>query len=128
MLFSRGISLFALIATFALFTSQAEAQNFQPIQSFAATPGVYSPLASQFPIAGTSQAYQSVVNPQVNFGNACCPTAPTVQPVMPQLPVSSCCNDLGRLHIPRVTTPLRTYVPPIGKTVGRPLFGRWSGF
>ena len=43
-------------------------------------------------------------------------------------PVTSCCNNLGRLGIPPLTTPLRADTPPIGKAVGRPLFGRWNGY
>ena len=53
---------------------------------------------------------------------------PTVEPGFPQLPIESCCGNTGRLNIPPLSTPIRYDTPPIGKSVGRPLFGRWAGY
>ena len=43
-------------------------------------------------------------------------------------PTTSCNTPLGKLGIPPLWLPTRSYTPPIGKQVGRPLIGRWSGF
>ena len=56
-------------------------------------------------------------------------TGPTVPGEMPKLPIQTCCaSPMGLGHVPALLTPPRSYTPPIGKAVGRPLFGRWTGF
>ena len=56
-------------------------------------------------------------------------TGPTVPGEMPRLPIETCCGSpMGLGHVPALLTPPRSYTPPIGKAVGRPLFGRWTGF
>ena len=60
---------------------------------------------------------------------ACKPTGPTVQGELPVLPIRTACDSpWGKDNIPSLFTPTRSYTPPIGKAVGRPLLGRWNGF
>ena len=60
---------------------------------------------------------------------ACKPTGPTVQGELPVLPIRTACDSpWGKDNIPSLFTPPRSYTPPIGKAVGRPLLGRWNGF
>ena len=60
-------------------------------------------------------------------GPACCDLSPT-QPGYQRQPVTSCCGTIGRLGVPPLLTPIRHDTPPVGRSVGRPLFGAWSGF
>jgi len=61
--------------------------------------------------------------------DGCKPTAPTVPPILPNLPIQTACGSpLGISHVPKLLTPIRSYTPPIGKAVGRPLIGRWDGW
>ncbi len=102
--------------------------------TFSGNPTFSSPMAFSGPV-GYGNAFRSSQSaaygpsrigayPQ---GPACCNLAPT-QPGYCLQPVSSCCGNLGRHGIPPLTTPLRWDTPPIGASVGRPLFGRWNGF
>jgi len=60
---------------------------------------------------------------------ACKPTGPTVAGELPVLPIRTACDSpWGKDNIPSLLTPPRSYTPPIGKAVGRPLLGRWNGF
>ena len=60
---------------------------------------------------------------------ACKPTGPAVQGELPVLPIRTACDSpWGRDNIPSLFTPPRSYTPPIGKAVGRPLLGPWTGF
>jgi len=59
----------------------------------------------------------------------CKPTGPTVQGELPVLPIRTACDSpWGRDNIPSLFTPPRSYTPPVGKAVGRPLLGPWNGF
>jgi len=69
-----------------------------------------------------------VHSPTTKSCSGCCLPGPTQAPGYPQLPISSCCGNTGRLNIPPLTTPLRYDTPPVGKAVGRPIFGRWTGY
>ena len=75
-------------------------------------------------IAAPSQ----ITGPTSSSHSGCCLPGPTVPPGLPQLPIQSCCNNIGPLNIPPLTTPVRYDTPPIGRSVGRPIFGRWSGY
>ena len=75
-------------------------------------------------IAAPSQ----ITGPTSSSHSGCCLPGPTVPPGLPQLPIRSCCNNIGPLNIPPLSTPVRYDTPPIGKSVGRPIFGRWSGY
>lgn len=99
-----------------------------------AAPSVFSaPTVSH---AGCSSCGQSasiaapsqITGPAQKSCSGCCLPGPTVPPGLPQLPIQSCCNNIGPLNIPPLTTPVRYDTPPIGKSVGRPIFGRWSGY
>ena len=60
---------------------------------------------------------------------SCKPTGPTVPGELPLLPIRTACDSpWGKDNIPSLFTPPRSYIPPIGKDVGRPLFGRWTGY
>ena len=69
-----------------------------------------------------------ITGPASKSCSGCCLPGPTVAPGFPQLPVASCCGNTGRLNIPPLTTPLRYDTPPVGRSVGRPLFGPWTGY
>jgi len=59
---------------------------------------------------------------------ACDLPGPTVPAELPKLPIETCCGSpMGYGHVPSLLTPPRSYIPPIGKAVGRPLIGRWTG-
>ncbi len=76
-----------------------------------------------------SQSYSPMtINPTPQGCGRCDLTpVPTVVPCLK--PVTSCCGgNLGPYGVPSVFTPLRNDMPPIGRAVGRPLIGRWSGF
>ena len=61
--------------------------------------------------------------------DTCKPTGPTVQGELPVLPIRAACDSpWGRDDVPSLFTPPRSYLPPIGKAVGRPLLGRWTGY
>ena len=61
--------------------------------------------------------------------NGCDLPGPTVPGEMPKLPIETCCGSpMGYDNVPSLFTPPRSYTPPIGKAVGRPIFGRWPGF
>ena len=62
-------------------------------------------------------------------GGACDLPGPTVPGEMPRLPIQTCCGSpMGYDNVPSLFTRPSTYTPPIGKAVGRPIFGRWPGF
>ena len=122
MLINRGLSLLVSIIFLALCTSQAQAQIFQSGHGSNSSTSVYSPVVNN------GQRYQPIQSTGGSCANCRLP-GPTVPGYMPTLPVKSCCNNnIGMLNIPKLTTPLRYDTPPIGRAVGRPLFGRWTGF
>ena len=57
-----------------------------------------------------------------------CDLSPTPNVVPCLKPVTSCCSQNGRLGIPPLLTPIRYDMPPVGRAVGRPLFGAWQGY
>lgn len=115
--------------------------NFAPTPAFGSAPSAFtgesvlsSPMAYSGPVSfgNTVAAPQSAAYGPVNIGPypqgpACCNLSPT-QPGYNRRPVTSCCGTIGRLGIPPLLTPVRNDTPPIGAAVGRPLFGRWTGF
>ena len=134
----KDFVLLAAIGMLLLLAPLAEAQVY-PLGAFAEHGAVVQsgPVAQVTAANGCSSCasrhtpnYQSIVAQNFSSGgcNGCAPTAATVPGDLPTLPVSSCCGKTGRLHIPPLlTTPLRYDTPPIGRSVGRPLFGRWPG-
>ena len=131
-----SLKLFAIIALLLVSVSNAKGQS---VEFASVSPNdVYSPaVASGFDLqtqtsgcsscAGNSNVpHAPVASTCADAG--CCLPGPTVTPIQPQLPVNSCCNNFGPLNVPRLTTPLRHDTPPIGRSAGRPIIGRWSGF
>ena len=97
---------------------------------------VTSPMAYSVPISyGNSVSNASSQSASYGPNNlgpypqgcACCDLSPT-QPSYQRQPVTSCCGTIGRLGVPPLLTPIRHDTPPVGAAVGRPLFGRWTGF
>ena len=130
----KDFVLLAAIGMLLLFAPLVEAQVY-PLGAFAEHGAV---VQSGPAVSGCSSCasrhtpnYQTIVTQNLSSGgcNGCAPTAATVPGDLPTLPVSSGCDKTGRSHIPPLLrTPLRYDTPPIGKSVGRPLFGRWPGF
>ena len=65
---------------------------------------------------------------QLVGGCAHCAKEPPIRTKQDYSAVPSCCGTLGQLDIPSLFTPLRQDLAPIGRAVGRPLFGQWQGF
>ena len=121
------------------FGSAIPAQQFGssvfPTQQFG-SPTFQSPQFGGF--SSSPDVYSSVVAPSNSFGPAtigdlgssqgCCNQAPVPTAIPNLAPVTSCCGKLGPLGVPPLLTPARTYRPPIGRQVGRPLFGKWQGY
>ena len=110
--------LFLLLAVGCLFafSSQAQAQCLS-CKRHAPAHAVQSSYAPVQATAGCGCA------------NGCNLPGPTVPAEMPRLPIETCCGSpMGYGHVPSLLTPPRSYLPPVGKDVGRPLFGRWTGF
>ena len=92
----------------------------------AASPGSYGVGGTTF--GGTNYGPATISNSVGQSSGQCCNHCQITPSQVYLKPVQSCCGQLGPLGIPPLTTPPRSYLPPIGKSVGRPLFGRWSGF
>ena len=140
-MFKKDFAVLTAVGVLLLFAPMAEAQVYQhagipqmgPVAHVAAAGGCSSCASTQVapayqPASGGCASCSSCASGSCNGGNGCCPTAPTEPADLPRLPIDTCCNDLGPLAIPPLTTRLRYDTPPIGKAVGRPLFGRWTGF
>lgn len=90
---------------------------------------VYSSVVGAAPAQNiNSNVYSPTTIGEFNSGPRCCDLTPTPIAVPPVRPVGSCCGTMGKLGVPSLLTPIRYDTPPIGKAVGRPLFGRWTGF
>ena len=101
------------------FAGQAQAQCLSCHRgAHAAQPSYAAPAVS--PVQATAGC---------GCSGGCDLPGPTVPGELPRLPIQTCCSSpFGLGHVPALLTPPRSYVPPIGKDVGRPLFGRWTGF
>jgi len=95
--------------------------------SVMSSPVMSSPMAYSGPI-NSGASYSPLSMGEYPQGRACCDLTPTPQVVPTLKPVTSCCSQNGRLGVPPLLTPIRYDMPPIGKAVGRPLFGRWNGY
>ena len=130
----KGFVLLAAIGMLIMFAPLAEAQVYPSGVVAQSRPDVHVAAAGGCSTCASAPAtnyqYQPIITQNSSHSgcNGCRPTAATVPGDLPTLPVSSCCNNTGRLNIPPLTTPLRYDTPPIGRSVGRPLFGRWPGF
>ncbi len=100
----------------------------QPAQGYQAAPVVSSAGCTSCGQSGAFTPAPQITGPHSKPCNGCCLPGPTQQAGFPQLPVESCCGNIGRLNIPPLTTPLRYDTPPVGRSVGRPIFGAWSGY
>jgi len=78
-------------------------------------------------VGSSSASYGPVSVGEYPQGGNCCNLSPT-QPGYCRKNVTSCCGKIGCLGVPPLLTPIRNDTPPIGAAVGRPLFGRWTGF
>lgn len=65
---------------------------------------------------------------QLAGGCAYCAQEAPIQTTQDYSAVPSCCGKLGQLDIPSLFTPPRYDRAPVGRAVGRPLFGQWQGF
>ncbi len=110
----------------------AQAQYAAPVQTtpaYAPAPGTYE---AQVPTQtrgchgcrGKGRAFTG----QIQGGCRNCAHEAPIQTVQDYSAVPSCCGTLGQLDIPPLLTPPRLDMPPIGRAVGRPLFGQWQGF
>ena len=121
--------LFMLLAVGCLFafSSQAQAQCLSCKHGAGAhaVQNSYGARAAVAPVQATAGCgCSSGCN-----SNGCDLPGPTVPGEMPKLPIQTCCGSpMGYDNVPSLFTRPRTYTPPIGKAVGRPLFGRWTGF
>lgn len=86
------------------------------------------PVAGSYNPGPSSNSYGPVAVGPYPQGRACCNLTPTPQVVPTLQPVTSCCSQNGRLGVPPLLTPIRYDMPPVGRTVGRPLFGKWNGY
>ena len=100
----------------------------QPAPAYQSTPAVSSGGCSSCAQSGAITPASQIAGPACKSCSGCCLPAPTVAAGIPQLPIASCCGNTGRLNIPPLTTPLRYDTPPVGRSVGRPLFGPWTGY
>jgi hypothetical protein len=109
-------------------SSQAVASAY-PSSVMASPPMSYAgPVAGGWNPGPASNSYGPVSVGPYPQGRACCDLSPTPT-VTPSLkPVTSCCSQNGRLGVPPLLTPIRYDMPPVGRSVGRPLFGKWNGF
>ena len=95
---------------------------------YQSAPAVSTSGCTSCGLSASATPATQITGPVTKSCSGCCLPGPTVAPGIPQLPIQSCCSNTGRLNIPPLTTPLRYDTPPIGRSVGRPLFGAWSGY
>ena len=100
----------------------------QPAPVYQSAPVVSSAGCTSCGQSGAIYPAPQITGPACKSCSGCCLPAPSVAPGIPQLPIASCCGNTGRLNIPPLTTPLRYDTPPVGRSVGRPLFGPWTGY
>lgn len=86
------------------------------------------PVTGAYNPGPASSSYGPVSVGPYPQGRACCDLSPTPTVTPCLKPVTSCCSQNGRLGVPPLLTPIRNDMPPVGKAVGRPLFGKWTGF
>ena len=106
-------------------------QGFGMGQSVVSSP--YSSVVGSTNMLPSSSFNSNVYNPTTigdigQSGCSCCNLSPSQIGGYQLQPVTNCCGKLGKLGVPPLTTPLRYDTPPIGRAVGRPLFGKWNGF
>lgn len=102
--------------------------GFSTGQSVVGSP-VYSSVVAAAPAQNiSSNVYSPTTIGEIPSGRRCCDLTPTPIGVPQWQPVGNCCGQMGKLGVPSLLTPIRHDTPPIGKAVGRPLFGRWTGF
>ncbi len=97
--------------------------------AYAPSPGTYE---AQVPTQtsgclgcrGKGRAYTG----QIQGGCRNCAHEAPIQTQQDYSAVPSCCGTLGQLDIPSLFTPPRLDRPPVGRAVGRPLFGQWQGY
>ncbi len=129
------------VACLFAFNSQAQAQCASCDQAAAAAPSfvqdaVYTPAPTQAYAAPTAGCgckkgcgLKKSCGCKGGCVDGCKPTGPTVAAELPTLPIRSACDSpWGLGDVPSLLTCPRSYTPPIGKAVGRPLLGRWNGF
>jgi hypothetical protein len=85
-------------------------------------------LPSSSSVQTPSSSYGPMSISQGGKGCGCCDMTPTPTVIPKLAPVTSCCGSLGPLGVPSLLTPPKTYLPPVGRQVGRPLLGKWNGF
>ena len=125
MRFQMHICLMLVIGGLFAFSGQVQAQCSSCNQAAAASVVAQNGAHSVAPIA--SKVGCGCKQPGCVDG--CKPTGPTIPGALPNLPVRTACDSpFGRGHVPALLTPPRSYVPPVGRAVGRPLFGRWPGY
>ena len=81
----------------------------------------------------SSQSTPAAVSPYPSAAGCGCSNCegldPTVPVEMPRQPIQPAYDSpMGCLNVPSIFTPPKSYLPPVGKAVGRPWFGRWNGF
>ncbi len=131
----RFNQLFCAAATAAMLAvlagTQAQAQTQPAMSPYPTGPTELAPSNYSAPVIaphGSPCGCGSVAVRQPNVGCAACSQAPIVNMPQDYSPVQACCTPLGRLGIPSLPTPARSYRPPMGRANGRPLFGKWQGF
>lgn len=109
--------------------STGGAPVFDYAPAYGAAPGTYQ---AQVPVQtsgchgcrGQGRAFTG----QIHGGCRDCAKEAPIRTSQDYSAVPSCCGTLGQLDIPSLFTPPRYDRPPIGKAVGRPLFGQWQGY
>ena len=109
--------------------STGGAPVFDYAPAYGAAPGTYQ---AQVPVQtsgchgcrGQGRAFTG----QIQGGCRDCAKEAPIRTAQDYSAVPSCCGTLGQLDIPSLFTPPRYDRPPIGRAVGRPLFGQWQGY
>ena len=109
-------------------TTYADAPNLYAPE-YRPTPGTYqAQLATQTRGCHGCKGKGKVYTGQLQGGCEHCAKEPPIRTAQDYSAVPSCCGTLGQLDIPSLFTPPRLDRVPIGRAVGRPLFGQWQGF
>ena len=88
----------------------------------------YSNVSAPFSSSSNSYGPASITNNVGCNNGGCCGFGCPVQTQSTYQPVQSCCTTLGPHGVPSLFTPPRYDHPPVGRRVGRPAFGRWTGY